>query len=127
MQKLEEFKDFVRQNLYLKTAVDKRMITWQKAYEIYDLFGPDAKDFQDLKAALETPPQISAASDTQQASPNAVNTTTDLLGLLASLDYNKIGTTIDQLQRILSVVKDLARPEETPPTKGKRVFKRFND
>lgn len=144
MQKVEEFKDFVRQNMYLKTAVDKQLITWQKAYETYDLFGAQAADFDQLKTQVEqqTTSELNAASSQPAeatAEPMQANSTTgstnafasnsnlDLLTMLSSIDFNKLGSTIDQLQRVLGVVKDFAKPEEVAETKTKRVFKRYND
>lgn len=129
MQRVEEFKDFVRKNMYLKTAVSRRMITWQKAYELYDLFGEGASEFEEIRIALEPPPEVEQAQ-AQQTTVNtsaAANSTYDILNILSTIDYNKVGNTVDQLQKILGVVKDFTKPEAVPDTKSRRVFKRFND
>ena len=124
MNKLEEFKDFVRQNPYLKTAVDLRKITWQKAYETYDLFGENASDFELIRESLQ--PKIEEA----QVAPAAIPTTTnayDIMSILSAVDFNKVSSTIDQLKKIVGVVKDLAVTEEPKENKSRRIFRRFND
>lgn len=127
MQKIEQFKDFVRQNMYLKTAVDRRMITWQKAYELYDLFGESASDFEDIRIKVETQQATTTTTSTTTSTASS-SSTYDILNILSTIDYNKVGNTIDQLQRILGVVKDFTKQEDNPdPAKSRRVFKRFND
>lgn len=123
MHKLEEFKDFVRRNLYLKAAVDARKITWQKAYELYDLFGENAEEFESIRISMEPKPQEAQAP--QQAA--SASNTYDILSILSSIDYNKVSNTIDQLQKILGVVKDFSHSEEPVESKSRKIFKRFND
>lgn len=128
MHKLEEFKDFVRQNSFVKAAVDANRITWQKAYETYDLFGASAEDWTSLKAAME--PKIEVIDPPQQqaaAAPALSNNYYDVVGLLSSIDYNKVSNTIDQLQKMVGVVRDLTSSEEPKEGKARKIFKRFND
>lgn len=128
MQRIEEFKDFVRRNMYLKSAVDRRMITWQKAYELYDLFGESASDFEEIRVKLESEAQAQTQANYSAQSSSSNTNTYDVLNLLSTIDYQKVGTTIDQLQKILGIVKDFTKTEETPDSsKRRKVFKRFND
>ena len=46
--KLDAFKDFVRENPYLINYVKKDKMTWQKFYEIYDLYGPNDSIWNDF-------------------------------------------------------------------------------
>ncbi len=126
MHKLEEFKDFVRRNMYLKAAVDARLLTWQKVYELYDLFGENAEEFERIRQSMEPKPE-EAQVPPQSAGTASTASTYDILSILSSIDYNKVSNTIDQLQKILGVVKDFSHTEEPAENKSRKIFKRFND
>ena len=41
MTKVDNFKEFVKKNQVLVTYVKENKMTWQKFYELYDLYGED--------------------------------------------------------------------------------------
>ena len=47
MDKLEEFKNFVKDKPYLANKVKDGTFTWQTLYETYDIFGKDHEFFKD--------------------------------------------------------------------------------
>ena len=49
MDKLEEFKKFVKTKPFLATEVKNGNFTWQVLYETYDIFGEDHEFFQEKK------------------------------------------------------------------------------
>ena len=49
MNKLEEFKHFIKDKPFLKKRVDSGEVTWQSLYETYDLFGEEADFFKEIK------------------------------------------------------------------------------
>ena len=47
MDKKEEFKEFVKKNPRLLTFVKKGEMTWQKFYEMFDLYGENNSVWDD--------------------------------------------------------------------------------
>ena len=47
MDKLEEFKEFIKDKPFLREKVDRKETTWQSLYETYDLFGKNADIFKE--------------------------------------------------------------------------------
>ena len=47
MSKVDEFKEFVRKNPKLLSYVKKGESSWQKFYEIYDLYGDNETAWKD--------------------------------------------------------------------------------
>jgi len=49
MDKLDEFKEFIKDKPFLREKVNNKETTWQSLYETYDLFGKDADVFKEDK------------------------------------------------------------------------------
>lgn len=104
--KKDEFKEFVRNNPHLINYVKKNEMTWQKFYEIYDLYGEDENTWSKYK---ETPKK-------------------DLTGFLKAIDLDAVSEGVNSLQRVVGVLGDLTN-KETPKTEyvPRPLYKHFDD
>ena len=54
MSKLDQFKEFVKKNPNLVKYVKNNEMTWQKFYEIYDMYGEDTEVWKDYQKKEES-------------------------------------------------------------------------
>ena len=98
-----EFKEFVRKNPNLITYVEKNETTWQKLYELYDLYGDDNEVWDKYK----NNPKENTSKD--------VNPTfKDLINMVKGIDLNTVQKGLNSLDKAIETFKDLANNSKTP-------------
>jgi len=118
MAKVDEFKEFVKKNPKLLKYVKNGESSWQKFYEIYDIYGEDNEAWKEY---------LSVENVTTATSGAAL---TDLFGFLKNLNLDSIQSGVNSLQRVLGVVQDLKGNDEVKPTseyKPRPMYKHFED
>ncbi len=109
------FKDFVKKNPSLVTFVKNGNMTWQKFYELYDLYGEDEKIWKDYIKTKE----IKETSEVLA---------TDLVSWFKNIDMDKMQEGIKSVERVLSVLQDFGDKNETKNTYEPRpIYKHFED
>ena len=93
LTKKEEFKTFVRNNPTLATYVESNEMTWQKFYELYDLYGDDEKIWSKYK------------NDTR--SLNLSDGINKISKMVKNMDMESIKNHIDTAQKAIDLVGDL--------------------
>jgi len=100
MDKKEEFKGFARLHPELVTYIKNGDMTWQKFYEIYDIYGASE-----------------SAWSNYFKSDNEVVSSTDAMGAftnkLKNIDMNSIQEHIKTAQKALNLVSELTGKTET--------------
>ena len=117
MDKLEEFKAFIKDKEFLINKVNNKETTWQGLYEIYDLYGKDATIFQNPNKQNQEP------VNTQQTG-NTDNKVNNLLKAFEGVDVNKINENLEGVRKILAVLGEFSKKDETKP---KRTYDRPNN
>ena len=113
---IEDFKEFVRANPFIKEAVDSRKISWQKAYEHYDIYHEDNWDF--LKDASEEVISNKVLSN----KPSSLS-----LPNLADIDFEQVGKVLEQITNLVGMAKDLLSKNTVEDTLEKRIYERYKD
>ncbi len=120
MDKLTGFKEFVKKNPSLIKYVKNNEMTWQKFYELFDLYGED----DSVWGSYRTTPQ---AEKTETAASTVG--TLDLLEWIKRIDLDSFQNGINSIQRVISLLQDLGskdtniKPEYTP----RPLYKHFED
>lgn len=115
MDKKTLFKEFVKKNPSLIKYVKSGEMTWQKFYEIFDLYGEDDSAWSDY-ITKEAAAVTSAAS------------LTDFISWFKQIDLTKMQESIQSVQRVLGVLEDLGSKNETKPEyKPRPLYKHFED
>lgn len=112
MTKKEEFKLFVKKNPVLLKHVKNGTMTWQKFYEIYDLYGTDENAWKDyLKVGV------------------AATSAFDFASMFKNIDLDSIQKGVNSLQRVVGVFQDMGNNKKTKPEKNKPrpLYKHFDD
>ena len=94
--KLDAFKNFVRNNPYLVKYVRENKMTWQKFYEIYDLYGEEDSIWNDFK-------DNSAFSTTNTS--NIGNTFKEIVNLVKGIDLNSVQKALTSLDKAIEAFK----------------------
>ena len=112
MNNLEEFKSFVRENPNLNSYVTNGSMTWQKFYEMYDMYGSDSEVWNDYKNKDKKSPSLS-----------------DIVSLAKNVDVDKLQDGISSLQKAIGLFSDLIISKDTKTSgyQPRAIYKRFDD
>ena len=116
MDKLEKFKEFIKDKEFLIDKVNNKETTWQNLYEIYDLYGEEASIFKN----------VSQEKEEQNAANNASNDNrvSSLLKAFEGVDVNKINENLEGVRKILAVLGEFSKKDDAKP---KRSYERPNN
>lgn len=120
MDKLANFKEFVKKNPSLIRFVRNNEMTWQKFYELYDLYGPDHEAWNTYLLP----------SATAVAEASAVKETSDIFSWFKNIDLDALQENIGSIQRVVGVLQDLGSNKEEsikPEYKPRPLYKHFED
>ena len=112
--KNEEFKRFVRTKPELIKYVQSGEMTWQKFYELYDMYGEDNEIWNDYQ------------NNTKKSS----TTLNDVITLAKNIDVDKLQTGVESLSKAVGLFSDLFANKSTPKAdtyKPRAIYKRFED
>ena len=91
--KLDSFKNFVKNNPYLIDYVKNDKMTWQKFYEIYDLYGEDDSIWNDFK------------NNSLSNTSNIGNTFKEIVNLVKGIDLNSVQKALTSLDKAIEAFK----------------------
>ena len=113
LTKKDEFKEFVRKNPRLINFVKSGDMTWQKFYEIYDLYGDNKEAWKDY---LEV------------ATASAVTSTT-LIDFFKNIDLDSVQNGVNSIQRVIGVLQEMGgkSKSDTSEYKPRPIYKSFDD
>ena len=119
----EEFKSFVRKNPSLIKYVNNNSMTWQKFYEMYDMYGESNDIWNNY---LGTTSNNIVKTNTLSSSENAFR---ELVNTVKTINLEKVQKGINSLQKTISLVQELGSSNNTTPKEYERrpIYKQFAD
>ena len=121
MDKKEEFKNFVKENPKLLKYVKSGEMSWQKFYEMYDIYGKDEEVWKEYLTVAT----VSAATTASAFSFS------EMVNWLKNIDLDSVQTGIGNLQRVIGMVQDLSnkdtKEEKKEEYKPRPLYKHFDD
>ena len=125
MDKLEEFKTFIKDKPYLANKVKDGTFSWQTLYETYDLFGKEHEFFKDDSKVEEN-----GNVENEDRAINSGDTINRVLKQLQKVDTKKISDGLDNVKKIIGLIDEF-RPNVTSSSKlaSSRIkpFRKYND
>lgn len=120
---IDLFKDFVRKNPKLVKFVKNGDMSWQKFYEMFDLYGEDNEIWKDY-----------LKDDVKQNIAEGVTagfSVTEFLNWMKNIDLDSIQNGVNSLQRVIGVIEDFSKKDnkETKKTdyQPRPIYKHFED
>lgn len=93
--KKEKFKEFVKKNPILLKYVKNGSMTWQKFYEMFDMYGEDNSVWNDYLSEKQNIVNSGAALG--------------LFDFVKNLDFDSIQNGVNSMQRVLSLLQDMSK------------------
>lgn len=118
MAKIEEFKNFVKNNPSLIKYVKNGSKSWQDFYEIYDLYGDNYDRWKDYL-------NVGRSSNTS----NNLNIS-NILNTISNIDTDKLQDSITSVQKAISLFGDIIAKNNNNNTSSyspRPVYRRFDD
>lgn len=116
MNTKDKFKDFVKKNPVLLKHVQNGKMTWQKFYEIYDMYGEDSNAWKEY------------LTDSTAAT---AGTALGLFDFIKNLDLDSIQTGVNSMQRVVSLLQDMTNKNTANTNreeyKPRPLYKHFED
>ena len=112
----EKFKDFVKKNPILLNYVRDGKMTWQKFYEIYDMYGEDEAVWNDYLKGKKV--------------QNSNSSNFDLASFIKGIDLDSIQNGVNSMQRVLGLLQDMSNKKKDTPKetyKARPLYKHFED
>ncbi len=112
MNNIDNFKLFVKANPHFATFIKDGTMTWQKFYELYDMYGEDSSVWDEYKNGKK-------------------NTTTlnDIINLAKNIDIDKLQDGVNSLSKAVGLFSELFTSKNTTSNnyQPRAVYKRFDD
>jgi len=126
--KKDEFKEFVKKNPRLITYVKNNEMTWQKFYEMYDLYGESNDVWNEYKEEKKAEEKVEAANTATKAGLAGI-TFSEVVKWLKNVDLDGLQEGIGNVQRVLGVMQDFTKKDktETNTYKPRPLYKHFED
>lgn len=99
MNKIDEFKNFVKKNPVLINNVKTEKMTWQKYYELYDLYGEDENIWKNYI--------LKENNNENKTVNNATSKFNELLDMAKNIDVDKVQNGISSLQKAIGLFGEI--------------------
>lgn len=123
MAKIDNFKLFVKNNPNLITYVKNNTMSWQKFYELYDLYGEDNSIWNEY---LNKDTTVNSTKTESKKSSKF----SDILDMAKNLDTNKLQEGISSVQKAIGLIGDILVKDKKPDASTynpRPIYRRFDD
>ena len=113
MNNLDNFKQFVKANPTFAAHIKDGTMSWQKFYELYDMYGEDSSVWDEYKQEKKKG-----------------TTLNDVVNIAKNIDVDKFQDGINSLSKAVGLFSDLFSNRSSSNTstyKPRAVYKRFED
>ena len=123
MAKIDNFKLFVKNNPNLITYVKNNTMSWQKFYELYDLYGEDNNVWNEY---LNKDTTVNSTKTESKKSSKF----SDILDMAKNLDTNKLQDGISSVQKAIGLIGDILvkdKKSDVSTYNPRSIYRRFDD
>ena len=114
MSNIENFKTFVKSNPTFASHIKDGSMTWQKFYELYDMYGEEESVWKEYRE--------------QKKKSTTIN---DVISLAKNIDIDKLQEGVNSISKAVGLFSDLLSNNKTSSNvdtyKPRAVYRRFED
>lgn len=117
----ETFKTFARSHPELATSVLKNNVTWQKLYELYEIYGENSQVWDGYFTKKETLTDRATSASTSFK---------ELFNTVKNLDLDTVQKGVTNLQKTIGLLQDIGLTNTKVPTQSyeaRPIYKYFED
>lgn len=116
---------FVRSNPRLLDYVKTNQMTWQKFYEMYDMYGENHSIWNDyLNIPIST---ATAASIKSPATTIGDTSLKEIFNMVKQMDLETVRKGVDGLQKAVGLVQDLTSNRRTSNYQARPLYQHLED
>ena len=122
MTNIDNFKSFVKNNPKLITFVKNGSMSWQKFYELYDLYGEDDNVWNEYVKEEK--------KEVKQETRNNTNSLSNIVEMAKNIDAAKLQDGITSIQKAISLFGDMLTKNNQTTSSNytpRPVYRRFDD
>ncbi len=110
MNNLDNFKQFIKNNPSFANYIKDGSMTWQKFYELYDMYGEDSTIWNEYK-------------ETKKVTIN------DIINIAKNIDINKLQDGVNSISKAIGLFSELFKNNKTDTNtyEPRAIYKRFDD
>ena len=118
-----EFKEFVSKNPHLIDVVSSGKSSWQKLYEIFDLYGESSTVWDNYK---ENKTSTTTSTNTSSTTPTSFK---DLFNMVKGMDLESVRKGLNSLDKAIDAFKDLVPSKSVAKDlyEARPTYKYFED
>lgn len=122
MTDIDDFKLFVKKNPKLINYVRNNTMSWQKFYELYDLYGDDNSIWEEyLKEDNKEKAVVSSKNS---------NGFSNILDMAKNIDADRLQDSITSIQKAIGLIGDMLIKNDTSSSSGytpRPIYRKFDD
>ena len=113
MNNLDKFKQFVKLNPQFASYIKNNTMTWQKFYELYDMYGEDSTIWSSFE------------NEDKKTSP----TINDLIKMAKNIDIDKLHDGVNSLSKAVGLFSELFTNKDSSINNynPRAIYQRFDD
>ncbi len=124
----ETFKQFVRTNPVLATFVNRGEVTWQRFYEMYDLYGENHSIWneylnQNTKSVVKEVREDAVKGATTLADTSIK----DIFNMVKSMDLDTVKKGVDGLQKAVGLLQEFTGTKKQEQYQARPLYKHLED
>ena len=122
MTNIDNFKSFVKKNPKLITFVKNGSMSWQKFYELYDLYGEDDNVWNEYVKEEK--------KEVKQETRNNTNSLSNIVEMAKNIDAAKLQDGITSIQKAISLFGDMLTKNNQTTSSNytpRPVYRMFDD
>ena len=124
----ETFKQFVRSHPSLVSYVNTGDTTWQKLYEMYDLYGENNSIwnsyFTSAQSTGNTVRQVAQSSNQTTIGDTSLK---DIFNMIKSMDLDTVKKGVDGLQKAVLLLQDFTSTKKQEQYQARPLYKHLED
>lgn len=128
MDKLQEFKNFIKTKPNVLDKIHNNELTWQQVYETYDIYGSNHKLFGSTEEKETKEEPKNEEKNSFKTRSEYVN---NALKMFQDVDMDKVTSNLQSIQKVMGIfgeiTKGVGKDNQSITDIKNRRYKRYND